>query len=150
MCLMAIQHLVFDVISSGTGTDTFFIIMINLNTASNVALLNNNGTSAYETGTNNPYEYFHGLGIDLQDFSIRFLRKPNSNGSTVTGVFNICGIYFTAGARNFSDLLADIIRKYREKQAYHHDCQKRKRERYCRNWIKRHLDATDIPHYILQ
>ena len=137
-------------LAAGQARILFYIVMINIHELSNAAMLSSHGTSAYETGTNNPYEYFHGLGIDLQDFSIRFLRKPNSNGSTVTGVFNICGIYFTAGARNFSDLLADVIRKYREKQAYHHDCQKRKRERYCRNWIKRHPDATDIPHYILQ
>ena len=66
MCLMAIQHLVFDVISSGTGTDTFFIIMMNLNTTSNVALLSNNGTSAYETGT--------------QSFSTNALRFYNAEG----------------------------------------------------------------------
>ena len=63
---MAIQHLVFDVISSGTGTDTFFIIMMNLNTTSNVALLSNNGTSAYETGT--------------QSFSTNALRFYNAEG----------------------------------------------------------------------
>ena len=66
MCLMAIQHLVFDVISSGTGTDTFFIIMMNLNTTSNVALLSNNGTSAYETGTQslstNAFRFYNAEG----------------------------------------------------------------------------------------
>ena len=66
MCLMAIQHLVFDVIDSGTGTDTFFIVMMNLNTTSNVALLSNNGTSAYETGT--------------QSFSTNALRFYNAEG----------------------------------------------------------------------
>ena len=66
MCLMAIQHLSFDVISSGTGTDTFFIIMMNLNDTSNVALLSNNGTSAYETGT--------------QSFSTNALRFYNAEG----------------------------------------------------------------------
>ena len=63
---MAIQHLVLNVISSGSGTDTFFIIMVNLNTTSNVALLSNNGTSAYETGT--------------QSFSTNALRFYNAEG----------------------------------------------------------------------
>ena len=116
--------------------------MMNIQSLSNVALLSNHGTSAYETGINNPYEYFHGLGIDLQDFSVRFLRKPNANGSTVTGVFNICGIYFTAGAKDFAGLLADVIRQYREKQAYHKACQARKRERNLQSWLSRHPVAT--------
>ena len=63
---MAIQHLVFDVISSGTGTDTFFIIMMNLNTTSNAALSSSRGTSAYETGT--------------QSFSTNALRFYNAEG----------------------------------------------------------------------
>ena len=155
MCLMAIQHLVFDVIDSGTGTDTFFIIMMNLNTTSNVALLSNNGTSAYETGIpviamSNPYEYFRGLGISLQGLSVRFLPKPRKNGVAVTGVFNFDGIYFTVGAKDFSALLADALRQYREKQAYHKACQAQKRERYCQNWIERHPDATVLPVFLLQ
>ena len=63
---MAIQHLVFDVIDSGTGTDTFFIIMMNLNTTSNAALSSSRGTSAYETGT--------------QSFSTNALRFYNAEG----------------------------------------------------------------------
>ena len=150
MCLMAIQHLVFDVISSGTGTDTFFIIMMNLNTTSNVALLSNNGTSAYETGIpaiamSNPYEYFRSLGISLQDFSVRFLCKPRKNGVAVTGVFNFDGIYFTVGAKDFSALLADALRQYREKKEWHRQNQARKRERNSLSWISRHPGATVLP-----
>ena len=66
MCLMAIQHLVLNVISSGSGTDTFFIIMMNLNTTSNAALSSSRGTSAYETGT--------------QSFSTNALRFYNAEG----------------------------------------------------------------------
>ena len=63
---MAIQHLVLNVISSGSGTDTFFIVMMNIQNLSNVALLSNNGTSAYETGT--------------QAFSSNALRFYNEDG----------------------------------------------------------------------
>ncbi len=147
MCLMAIQHLSFDVISSGSGTDTFFIIMMNLNDTSNVALLSNNGTSAYETGIpaiamSNPYEYFRSLGISLQDFSIRFLHKPRKNGVAVTGVFNFDGIYFTAGAKDFSSLLAEGLRQYREKKEWHRANQARKRERNLQSWLSRHPETT--------
>ena len=63
---MGIQHLVLNVISSGSGTDTFFIVMMNIQNLSNVALLSNNGTSAYETGT--------------QSFSTNALRFYNAEG----------------------------------------------------------------------
>lgn len=66
MCLMAIQHLVLNVISSGSGTDTFFIVMMNIQNLSNVALLSSHGTSAYETGT--------------QSFSSNALRSYNPDG----------------------------------------------------------------------
>lgn len=116
-------------------------------------MLSGNGTSAYETGAQllmsvNPYEYFHSLGVDLQDFSVRFLRKARQNGTAVTGVFNICGIYFTAGARNLAELLTDVLRQYREKQTYHKACQAQKRERYRRNWMERHPDAVELPSFL--
>ena len=66
MCLMAIQHLVLNVISSGSGTDTFFIIMMNKQNLSNAAMLSSRGTSAYETGT--------------QSFSTNALRFYNAEG----------------------------------------------------------------------
>ena len=66
MCLMAIQHLFVNVISSGTGTDTFFIIMKNIQNLSNAAMLSSHGTSAYETGT--------------QSFSSNALRSYNPDG----------------------------------------------------------------------
>lgn len=148
MCLMAIQHLRVDVIDSGSGTDTFFIIMININSNSNAALSSSRGTSAYETGTNNPYEYFQGLGIDLQDFSVRFLRKPNANGSTVTGIFNICGIRYTAGAKDFNALLQSVIRQYRAKCKYHRQCREAKRLRNRQSFLERYPNATAIPGWL--
>ena len=93
----------------------FFIIMMNNQNPSNAAMLSGSGTSAYETGIpaiamSNPYEYFRSLGISLHDFSVRFLHKPRKNGVAVTGVFNFDGIYFTAGAKDFSSLLAEGLR----------------------------------------
>lgn len=123
--------------------------MINLNDTFNVALLSNHGTSAYETGINNPYEYFHGLGIDLQDFSVRFLRKPNANGSTVTGVFNICGIYYTAGAKDFNALIQSVIRQYQEKCEYHRQCREAKRLRNRQSFLERYPDATALPAWLM-
>ena len=154
MCLMAIQHLVLNVISSGSGTDTFFIVMMNIQNLSNVALLSNNGTSAYETGIpaiamSNPYEYFRSLGISLQDFSVRFLHKPRKNGVAVTGVFNFDGIYFTVGAKNFSALLADALRQYREKKEWHHMNQAAKKHRNVQSFIDRHPDATALPAWLM-
>lgn len=123
---------------------------MNLNDTSNVALLSNNGTSAYETGIpaiamSNPYEYFRSLGISLQDFSVRFLHKPRKNGVAVTGVFNFDGIYFTVGAKDFCSLLADALRQYREKKEWHRQNQARKRERNALSWLERHPDATVLP-----
>lgn len=149
MCLMAIQHLTLNVIDSGSGTDTFFIIMMNIQSLSDAALSSSHGTSAYETGINNPYEYFQGLGIDLQDFSVRFLRKPNANGSMVTGVFNICGIRYTAGASDFNALLQSVIRQYREKCEYHRLCRETKRMRNTLSFIDRHPDATILPVWLM-
>ena len=54
------------VLSNGTGTDTFFIIMMNNLTSSNAAMLGGSGTSAYETGT--------------QFFSSNALRSYNPDG----------------------------------------------------------------------
>lgn len=90
------------------------------------AATNSFGTSAHETGINfstvNPYDYFHSMGIDLQDFSIRILGKRRKNGVAITGVFNICGIYYTVGAEDYEHLLADLLERYRRKHAYHKRC----------------------------
>lgn len=61
--LMAIQHLVLNVMSNGTGTGTFFIYMINYNTVSNEAMLGFNGTSVHET--------------DIRSFNSNALRVYN-------------------------------------------------------------------------
>lgn len=58
--------MVLNVISSGSGTDTFFIIMKNIQNLSNAAMLSSQGTSAYETGT--------------QSFSTNALRFYNAEG----------------------------------------------------------------------
>lgn len=126
--------------------------MCNYIEISNAALLSGNGTSANETGTqqptNNPYAYFQALGIDLQDFSVRFLRKPNANGAMVTGVFNICGIRYTAGGPDFNGLLQSVIRQYREKCEYHRQCREAKRMRNTLSFIERYPDATVLPAYL--
>lgn len=48
--LMAIQHLELNVISDGTGTDTFFIVMLQTQFHSAAASLSSSATSAHETG----------------------------------------------------------------------------------------------------
>ena len=151
---MAVQHLVLNVIDSGSGTDTFFIIMMNIQNLSNAALSSSRGTSAYETGIpaiamSNPYEYFRSLGVSLQDFSVRFLRKPRKNGVAVTGVFNFDGIYFTVGAKDFSALLSDALRRYREKKEWHRMNQAAKKHRNVQSFIERYPDATALPAWLM-
>lgn len=112
---------------------------------------NSFGTSAHETGINistlTPYEYFHSMGIDLQDFSIRILRKRRTNGVAITGVFNISGIYYTIGAEDYEHLLVDLLERYRKKRAYHKRCRERKRERNMLSFINRYPDAMVLPAY---
>lgn len=116
-----------------------------------VATHNSFGTSAHETGINfstvNPYEYFHSMGIDLQDFSIRILGRRRKNGVAITGVFNISGIYYTVGAEDYGHLLADLLERYRERRAYHKKCQDSKRERNILSFINRYPDAMVLPAY---
>lgn len=109
------------------------------------------GTSAHETGTGfstiSPYDYFHSMGIDLQNFYIRVLGKRRKNGVAITGVFNICGIFYTAGAEDYEHLLADVLERYRSRAAYHKACRERKRERNMLSFINRYPDATVFPAY---
>lgn len=65
---MAVQHLELNVMSNGTGMDTFFIYMLNYNSISNAAMLSFNGTSVHET--------------DIRSFNSNALRVYNP----VTGV----------------------------------------------------------------
>lgn len=115
------------------------------------ALLSVNETSAHETSplssVLNPYAYFDRLGIDLQDFTLRYLRQPRKNGVAVTGTFNISGIYYTAGAPDVEQLLADVVERYRAKQAYHRRCQDCKQERNLQTYINRYPDAMVLPAY---
>lgn len=115
------------------------------------ALLSANETSAHDTSllsaVTNPYAYFDRMGIDLQDFTLRYLRQPRKNGVAVTGTFNISGIYYTAGAADVPQLLADVLERYHAKQAYHHRCQDRKLERNLQTYINRYPDAMVLPAY---
>lgn len=115
------------------------------------ALSSVNGTSAHDTSllsaVTNPYAYFDRMGIDLQDFTLRYLRQPRKNGVSVTGTFNISGIYYTAGAADVPQLLADVLERYHAKQAYHHRCQDRKQERNLQTYINRYPDAMVLPAY---
>lgn len=129
--------------------------MCNKQLLSNVALLSNRGTSANETGTKffntlsgNPYEDFARLGIDLQDVTLRFLAKPRKNGVAITGVFNICGIYYTSGAADYPSLLDDVLQRYHEKCAWHKRSQEEKKLRYIRGFINRYPDATVLPAWL--
>lgn len=110
-----------------------------------------NETSAHETSllsaVTNPYAYFDRMGIDLQDFTLRYLRQPRKNGVAVTGTFNISGIYYTAGAPDVEQLLADVVERYCAKQAYHRRCQDRKQERNLQTYINRYPDAMVLPAY---
>lgn len=117
-------------------------------------MLSGSGTSAYETGIpaiamSNPYEYFRSLGISLQDFSVRFLRKPRKNGVAVTGVFNFDGIYFTVGAKDFETLLAEVLDDYFRKKEWHRKNQERKKSRNAQSFIDRHPDATTLPVWLM-
>ncbi len=117
------------------------------------ALLSANETSAHDTSllsaVTNPYAYFDRMGIDLQDFTLRYLRQPRKNGVSVTGTFNISGIYYTAGAADVPQLLADVLERYHAKQAYHHRCQDRKQERNLQTFnisgIYYTAGAADVP-----
>jgi hypothetical protein len=60
---MAVQHLELNVMSNGTGMDTFFIYMLNYNSISNAAMLGFNGTSIHET--------------DIRSFNSNALRVYN-------------------------------------------------------------------------
>ena len=117
------------------------------------ATLSANETFAHETSlfnsSVNPYAYFLGMGIDLQDYTIRYLRQPRKNGVAITGTFNICGILYTAGAADMDSLLSDVLERYHAKVAYQQRSQERKKERNTMAFIERHPDAMVLPAYLL-
>ena len=133
----------------------FFIVMLQNHQYSPAATSGCAGTSAHETGnslsfsfTGNPYEDFARLGLDLQNCHIRFLRKPRNNGVTMTGVFNICGIGYTAGATDYPSLLRQVHAKFLEKQVWHRRRRAEKRLRNTLSFINRYPDATVLPAWL--
>lgn len=106
----------------------FYIIMIQKSSISPDALLSAAGTSAHETGfsVTDLYAEFARLGMTLHGFRIRILGRPNKNGATVTGVFNISGTGYTMGATSLTELIDRVHAKWLEKQAYYRECRHRK------------------------
>ena len=87
------------------------------------------GTSAHETGileVSHIYADFAQLGMTLHGCQIRILGRPNKNGATITGVFNISGTVYTMGATSYRELLERIHAKWLEKQAYYRQCRHEK------------------------
>ena len=117
------------------------------------AATNSLGTSAHETGTSlialtgNPYTDLAAYGIDLQGCTIRYLRKPNTIGNTITGRFNISGREETAGATSYEALILFLVRKNREHRRYVAECHQHKRERNMLSFINRYPDAMVLPAY---
>lgn len=114
------------------------------------------GTSAHETGnslsfsfTGNPYEDFARLGLDLQNCHIRFLRKPRNNGVAITGVFNISGTVFTAGGRDYAEMVGRVRELWQEKRAWYRQRREEKRMIYLQSWIDRHPDSSTLPWYFV-
>ena len=93
-------------------------------------MLNGLGTSAHETGSlftmNDLYACFARLGMTLHGCQIRILSRPNKNGATITGVFNISGTGYTMGASSLPELIERVHAKWLEKQAYYRECRHRK------------------------
>lgn len=120
---------------------------------SDAAMLGGLGTSSHETGqcsfsfSGNPYEDFARLRLDLQNCHIRFLRKPRNNGTTITGVFNISGIVFTAGGRDYAEMVQRVRGLWLEKKAYYRQRREEKRVQYLQAWIDRHPGQTVLPWY---
>lgn len=129
--------------------------MIQTSTTSPAALLSAAGTSAHETGqcsftfSGNPYEDFDRLGLDLQNCHIRFLRKPRNNGVAITGVFNISGTVFTAGGRDYAEMVGRVRELWQEKRAWYRQRREEKRMIYLQAWIDRHPDSSTLPWYFV-
>ena len=125
---MAVQHFLMNVLDSGTGTDAFFIVMLQNHQVSAADMSISLGTSAHETGfsVTDLYADFARRGMTLHGCRIRILSHPNKNGATVTGVFNISGTVYTMGASSLPELVERVHAKWLEKQAYYRECRHRK------------------------
>ena len=91
-------------------------------------MLSSLGTSAHETGfsVTDLYAAFARRGMTLHGCRIRILSRPNKNGATVTGVFNISGTVYTMGASSLPELIDRVHAKWQEKQAWYRECRHRK------------------------
>ncbi len=128
---MAVQHLQMNVIDDGTGTDAFFIVMLQNHLLPLAGTSASLGTSAHETGNlsvTDLYAAFARRGMTLHGFQIRILSRPNKSGATVTGVFNISGTVYTMGAQSLPELVDRVHAKWLEKQAYYRECRHRKNQ----------------------
>lgn len=131
--------------------------MLQYHELSSAALHSGPGTaSAHDTGVNltfafsgNPYEDFIRLGLDLQNCHIRFLRKPRNNGVVITGVFNISGTVFTAGGRDYAEMVGNVRQQWQEKRAWYRQRREERRTLYIQAWIDRHPDSSILPWYFV-
>lgn len=148
---MAVQHFLMNVIDDGTGTDAFFVIMLQNHQVPFADTSVSLGTSAHETGefctVTNLYATFARLGMVLHGCQIRILSHPNKHGATVTGVFNISGTGYTMGAQSLPELVERVHQKWLEKQAWYRKRREEKRVQYLLRWIERHPDQTVLPWY---
>ena len=83
--------------------------------------------------------------MTLHGCQIRILSRPNKNGATITGTFNISGTGYTMGATSMAELIERVHAKWLEKQAYYRECRHRKmQERRQRRMEARAVLAQQI------
>ena len=89
-------------------------------------------TCAHDTGKlpicGNPYLDLAQHGFDLHSCDVRFLKKPNANGHTVTGVFNVSGKWHTAASHNYEGLIQYLLTILYRRRDYIADRHKVKRD----------------------
>ena len=89
-------------------------------------------TRAHETGelpfSGNPYLDLAHHGFDLHSCDVRFLKTPNTNGHTVTGVFNVSGKHYTAAGFTYDGLLRFLLASLYRRRAYISERHREKRE----------------------
>lgn len=104
------------------------------------AQLSSSGTSTHETGATfygNPFRDLANSGINLHFALIRYYRGKSKRGKSVTGIFNICGRFYTCGANNYPEILHQLINKHTEYKRYVAECHQQKRERNLASRMKR-------------
>lgn len=76
----------------------------------------------------NPYLDLAHHGFDLHSCDVRFLKKPNANGHTVTGVFNVSGKRHTAFGFTYEGLISFLLDILYRRRAYISERHEAKRE----------------------